>query len=138
MNTYFAFYLLKIDTPYVSLSFFIPPPFQLRLWESHWLLRYTEVSCLQLIWLSRKWQVIVGYRISLFSVFPSFKYLYHSSFVSQNAEALKPEFFTYWPLNSPFAINLCRILLYKLLIWTTEHQIMQTCDYLKRESMIIR
>ena len=40
-------------------------------------------------------------------------------------------FFTYSQLDPPFTINKCTTLLYKLLIWPTEDQIMQMCDYLK-------
>ena len=56
----------------------------------HRLHKYTEVSCLQLIWLSRKWQILkenwfwwvmVNYCLSLFSVFSSLKYLNQSSLI---------------------------------------------------------
>ena len=62
---------------------------------------------------------LLGHRkhcLSLFSVFPYFKYLNQSSFVEQNAQALKLKFSIYWPLDSHFAINIFVQLLNKLSI----------------------
>ena len=102
---------------------------------------YTEISYLQLIWLSQKWQilkvnlyrwVIVPTVFLSFLVFPSLKYLNQTSFVYHAANLLlKLEFSSNWPLDSPFANNICTTLLYKLSIWPTDDQIMQMCEYLK-------
>ena len=71
--------------------------------------RYTEVSYLQLIWLSPKWQilkgnfywwVIVNYCSSFFSIFPSFKYLLNNCH-----KPISPLFRIYRFINSSLPTN---------------------------------